>query len=126
MPSHQRQAKMSPARYAQLVRHLVEGEYNAHELAELIGLHYITVLDYCRALHEAKLIYVHRWERDAVGRDSVIVYKFGPGMPDAPKRKLSRTDQQRRYRERKKALAEEKQSAWENYMQASQALGQEL
>lgn len=100
MPQNQRQIKMSPERYAKLLRHLMEGEYNCRELAELTGLHYITVLDYCRALHAAGLIYVNRWERDGVGRDSIIIYKWGVGA-DASKRVLTRAEQQRRYRARK-------------------------
>ena len=99
--TRQPQKKMSPARYAKLIGHLVEGEYNCRELAEFTGLHYVTVLEYCRALHEAKIIYIVKWERDMLGRDAIKVYKFGPGMVDAPRRVLGRSEQQRRYRYRK-------------------------
>lgn len=94
---------MSPQRYAKLIRHLVEGEYNCRELAELVGVHYITVLDYTRALHDEKVIHVARWERDGLGRDAVKVYKFGDA-PDAERRRISRTEAQRRYRARKNAV----------------------
>lgn len=104
MPDTARQVKMSPQRYATLLTFLLEGTYNCRELAELTDLHYITVLDYCRALHEKRLIYICRWDRDARGRDAVMVYKWGPGMTDATKRKLTRTEQQRRYRARQRAL----------------------
>lgn len=96
------QAKMAPSRYARLIKGLVEGEYNCRELADLSDLGYITVLDYCRALHEEKQIHIVKWERDAIGRDSIMVYKFGPGE-DAPKRRLTRAEQQQRYRARKQA-----------------------
>lgn len=99
------QVKMSPQRYAALMKYLAEGQYNARALAELTGLHYITVLDYTRALHEAGVIHICGWERDAIGRDAIIIYKLGPGQ-DVPKRVLSRTEQQRRYRARKAIKAQ--------------------
>lgn len=83
------------------MKHLLEGEYNCRELAALTELHYVTVLEYTRALHAAKVIYICKWERDARGRDAIKVYKFG-NQPDAPRRVLGRAEQQRRYRERKR------------------------
>lgn len=98
------QAKMSPQRYAKLMRLLIDGEYNCRELAELTDLHYVTVLDYTRALKEQGVIYISRWERDALGRDAVKVYKIGPG-PDIARRTLGRNEAQQRYRQRKRLRA---------------------
>lgn len=92
MPApRQTQHKMSPGKYARLMKLLVEGTRNAREMAQLTELHYITVLEYCRALHEAGLIHICAWERDAVGRDATMIYRWGPGNPDVPRRRLKRT-----------------------------------
>lgn len=99
---------MNPQRYAKLITLLLKGDYNCKELAQVTGMHYITVLEYTRALHLAapvNLIYICRWERDARGRDAIMVYKFGPGEKDVPRRVLGRTEQQRRYRERQRIRA---------------------
>lgn len=105
MPAHN---KMSPARYAVLVRSLTEGAYTARELADLTELHYITVLDYVNALHDEGMVHVERLERDALGRESIKVFRFGPGE-DALPQPLSRAAQQRRYRARKQARELEQQ-----------------
>lgn len=99
----QPQKKMNPERYAKLIGLLLNGEYNCKDLAKLTGIHYVTVLEYTRALHDTKpnILYIHRWERDMLGRDAIKVYKFGPGMEDAKRRVLGRSEQQRRYRRRK-------------------------
>ena len=102
MPKEQHQHKMSPEKYAALMKALTEGEYNCRELAEMTDLHYITVLDYCRALHAAKVIYICKWEKDTLGRDSIMVYKLATThCEDMPRGKVSRAEQQRRYRKRK-------------------------
>lgn len=107
----QRQVKMSPERYARLMGLLIEGVYNARELATFTGLHYITVLDYCRALHAARLIYIDHWERDHLGRDSIMVYKWGQDMPDKERRVLTSAQQKRRQRERLRHEMEERLEA---------------
>lgn len=101
------QAKMSPPRYAKLIHHLLEGEYNCRELAALTDLHYITVLEYTKALHAhvPKVIYIAKWDKDSLGRESVRVYAFGD-KEDAARRTLGRAEQQRRYRARKVRRAE--------------------
>lgn len=96
----QQQAKMSPRRYAKLIKHLQEGEYTCRELAELTDLHYVTVLEYTKALKDQGLIHIAKWDRDALGRDAIKVYVWGGGA-DAPRRTLGRTEQQRRYRARR-------------------------
>jgi predicted ArsR family transcriptional regulator len=101
MPDTKRQAKMLPTKLAALLVALREGEYNCKELAEMADLHYLTVLDYCRALHEAGLIHIAKYERDALGRASVVVFKLGEGE-DAVKPRLTRAEQQKNYRRRLK------------------------
>jgi hypothetical protein len=71
-------------------------------LAELTGLHYVTVLQYTRELHRAGAAHISSWEKDVRGRDSVKIYKLGVGR-DAKREKLTSADRQVRARARKKA-----------------------
>ena len=45
--------KVGALTYAQLVKHMLHGDMSCHELAEVTGLHYVTVLQYTRELHGA-------------------------------------------------------------------------
>lgn len=98
--------KMTPDKFAALLVALCEGEYNSRELADYSGLHYNTVLQYLRAMHEHKpsVVYICKWEKDALGRESLPIFKLQavPGsMSDVPRPRVPRTEQQRRYRSRK-------------------------
>ncbi len=48
-----KQIKVGALTYAQLIKFMLEGEHTCHELAELTGLHYVTVLQYTRELYAA-------------------------------------------------------------------------
>lgn len=97
-----RMVKVGALTYAQLVKHMIEGTYTCYELAELTGLHYVTVLQYARELHRAKAAHISSWGLDAHGRDALKVYKIGPGR-DAPRTRMSRNEIARRYRAKIKA-----------------------
>lgn len=101
MPPRQAQQKMLPVKLAALLQALKEGEYNCEELAQIADLHYVTVLTYCRALHDAepKLIHICKYEKDVLGRSSIAIYKWG-SEPDVQRPRLSRAEQQRNYRKR--------------------------
>jgi predicted ArsR family transcriptional regulator len=86
---------------AQLVKLLLEGTHTCYELAQATGLHYVTVLHYCRELHKAGAAHIAMWEKDSRGRDLLKVYKLGAGK-DAKRRKMSSAERQRKYREKKK------------------------
>jgi predicted ArsR family transcriptional regulator len=86
---------------AQLIKLLLEGTYTCYELAEATGLHYVTVLHYCRELHKAGAAHIHMWEKDTRGRDLLKVYKLGAGK-DAKRRKMTQAERQKKYREKKK------------------------
>ena len=73
------------------------------ELAELTGLHYVTVLEYCRELHRAGAAHIASWNKDARNRDSVKVYKLGPGR-DAQRACMTDAQRVQRQRDRKKAM----------------------
>lgn len=89
--------KIGAVTYAQLIKHMLEGELSCQELADITGLHYITVLQYTRELYRAGAAHVVRYDPDARGRRSVRVYKIGVGkdakrtpLPPAQRQKVSR------------------------------------
>jgi predicted ArsR family transcriptional regulator len=86
---------------AQLVKLLLEGTHTCYELAEATGLHYVTVLHYCRELHKAGAAHIAMWEKDSRGRDLLKVYKLGAGK-DAKRSKMSSAERQQKYRDKKK------------------------
>lgn len=95
--------KVNAWAFAQLVRYMLEGTYNCRELAELTGLHYVTVLQYTREMYRAGACHICMWEQDKRGLDMVKVYKLGDGK-DAKRRRLTPGERQARYRAKKKAL----------------------
>lgn len=99
-----RQVKINAYSYAQMIKLMMEGTYNCQELANEIGLHYVTVLQYARELYRAGAAHICAWEKDIRGRDVIKVYKLGPGK-DAKREKLSDGEKQRRLRAKKKAIA---------------------
>jgi predicted ArsR family transcriptional regulator len=86
---------------AQLVKLLLDGTHTCYELAEATGLHYVTVLHYCRELHKAGAAHIAMWEKDSRGRDLLKVYKLGAGK-DAKRSKMSSAERQQKYRDKKK------------------------
>lgn len=98
---------MQPSRLTALLLALCEGEYNARELADMASLHYNTTIAYLRALHEAHLIYICKWEKDRLGRASVPIFALVlVRNQSVPREKVSRAEQQRRYRKRRTLRAE--------------------
>jgi hypothetical protein len=93
--------KVNAMSQAQLVKLLLDGTHTCYELAEASGLHYITVLHYCRELHKAGAAHIAMWEKDSRGRDLLKVYKLGAGK-DAKRRKMSSAERQQKYRDKKK------------------------
>lgn len=85
---------------AQLIKYMLEGEYTCEQLAELTGLHYVTVLRYARSLHDAGAAHIAEWKKDARGCDAIKVYMIGEGK-DAKRRKLTSAEKQAAYVARK-------------------------
>lgn len=98
-----RQIKVGALTYAQLILHMLEGNYTCQELAELSGLHYVTVLQYTRELHRAGAAHISSWEKDDHGRDALKVYKIGAGK-DAKRQKMSQAERQARSRAKRAHL----------------------
>lgn len=92
-----KQVKVGALSYAQLVLHMLEGVHNCRELADLTGLHYVTVLQYTRELHAAGAAHICAWEKDTRGRDAIKVYKIGKGR-DAKREKMTAAQRQAKHR----------------------------
>jgi len=95
--------KINALTQARLVRLLIDGERDCRELAEETGLHYVTVLHYCRELHKAGAVHICAWHQDVRGLETLRIYKIGVGKDVKPRRKLSDVERQRRYRHSLKA-----------------------
>lgn len=98
----QRQIKMGAISYAKMVRLLLDGEFSCIELADMTGLHYVTVLQYTRELHRAGAVHISEWRKDRMDRDNVKIYKIGHSF-DMKRARISDKEKARRYRVRKKA-----------------------
>jgi hypothetical protein len=95
--------KINAISQAQLIKAMLDGVYTCMELAEVTGLHYVTVLQYTRELHAAGAAHICMWEKDAYGRDAIKVYKIGEGK-DAKRQKLSAAQRQARCRSKKNSI----------------------
>ena len=95
--------KINAVTQAQLIKLLLDGVYTCEQLAEETGLHYVTVLQYTRELHRFKAAHIAAWEKDAMGRDAIKVYKLGPGK-DAKRDKMTAAERKARHRSKLKHL----------------------
>lgn len=96
--------KINAYSFAQMTKLLLEGTYSCQELADLTGLHYITVLNYTRAMHRAGAAHIASWEKDCRGRDVIKIYKIGSG-PDAKRHKKTTLERAAAYRQKKRQIA---------------------
>jgi predicted ArsR family transcriptional regulator len=98
-PSHRGKKiiKINAISQAQLIKALLDGVYTCMELAEITGLHYVTVLQYTRELHSAGAAYICAWEKDSRGRDAVKIYKIGE-QRDAQRKKMTAAQRQAKSR----------------------------
>ena len=95
--------KINAITQARLIEAMLDGVYNCMELAEMTGLHYVTVLQYTRELHRAKAAHICNWDKDSKGRDVIKIYKIGRGK-DAKREKLTGAQRQARSRQKKRNL----------------------
>lgn len=94
--------KINALTQAKLIEAMLDGVYNCHELSEITGLHYVTVLQYTRELHRAKAAHICQWDKDSKGRDVIKIYRIGRGK-DAKREKLTAVQRQARHRANQKA-----------------------
>jgi hypothetical protein len=96
-----KQTKVNALSYAQLIKYMLEGGYTCAELAELTGLHYVTVLHYTRELYKAGAAHITEWRQDTRGKASVRVYTLGRGR-DVKRTPKTPAQRQALARERKR------------------------
>jgi predicted ArsR family transcriptional regulator len=94
--------KLGALTNANLMKLLLDGTYSCIELSEETGLHYVTVLEYTRAMHRVGAVHINSWEKDTRGRDVIKVYKLGTAK-DAKREKLTSVERTARYRAKRKA-----------------------
>ena len=102
-PRSKRIVKINAILQAKLIKLLLEGTYTCQELAEMTGLHYVTVLQYTRELHREGAAHICGWHEDQQGRQLIKIYKIGAGK-DVKRKRLTMYERQVRYRARKKQL----------------------
>jgi len=102
-PKGKRMIKINAIMQAQLIKLLLDGTYTCKELAEMTGLHYVTVLQYTRELHRAGAAHIAAWEKDPRGRDLSKIYKLGEGT-DKRRQKKTQAERQIAYRAKKKQI----------------------
>lgn len=89
--------KVNAMSYAIMLKNMIDGDNTCFDLAEITGLHVLTVYYYCRELHKQGVIHVSHYEPDVHGRHTTKVYKFGPGR-DAKRIQMSAVERQARHR----------------------------
>lgn len=97
-----KQVKIGAVTYALLLKEMLPGDLTCQELAEATGLHYVTVLQYTREMHNVGVVHIARFDPDARGRHNCKVFRFGPGK-DAKRVRMSDAERQQRARDRKRA-----------------------
>lgn len=98
-----RKIKINAISQGRLVEAMLDGIYTCRELAEITGLHYITVLQYTREMRNAGAAFIDHWEKDSRGRDIIKVYKIGRGK-DAKRYVKTDAERQATLRAKRKAL----------------------
>jgi len=95
--------KVNAMAFADLVRDLLDGQFTCEELAQRSGLHYVTVLNYTRAMYKTGAIHICAWRMNNHRMYVKKIYKIGD-YQDAPKPRKALTHAERslRYREKKK------------------------
>ncbi len=96
--------KVNALSYAKLIKALNEGWHTYHDLAEVTGLHYVTVLNYVLALRKERMCHIHAWDLDTRGRETVAQFKLGPGKTAPKKPRLTGAQRQQRQRDKKQAI----------------------
>ena len=102
-PKGKRQIKINAILQAQLIKLLLEGTYTCAELAEMTGLHYVTVCQYTRELHRAGAAHIAEWDKDRRGCDVLKIYKLGVGR-DKPRQRKTMAERQTASRAKKKQI----------------------
>lgn len=94
--------KINQEIYAKAIKYLMSNDATLKKLSEKIGLNVITTGKLLRVFKKYKLIHICDWENDRLGRDQIMVFRWGDGK-DLKRFKMSSKERQRLYRSRKKS-----------------------
>lgn len=94
--------KINHIKMARTIALLHSGPLTASELAVNAEVHIVTAQSWLRELKRQGVLRVVRWLPDSLGRDCTPVYELG-NADDTPRRRASRAEIMRRYREKKRA-----------------------
>ena len=93
--------KVSHQALARTLHLLQQGTVTAKQLQSEIGVHYYTAQAWLGTLMDEGTIHIAAWLPDTLGRDSTPVFALGAGE-NAPRRRKTRAQIMREYRQRKK------------------------
>lgn len=79
--------RLGPLSVAKVMRALLDGPCCVRELQQTSGLSTATLHAYMRALRKEGVVHISGWEKDATGRESLRIFKLGPGRDVARQRK---------------------------------------
>ena len=94
--------KVNQEIYAKTIKYLMKNDSTLKQLSKETNLNIITMGKLIRVFRKHKLIHVCDWEIDRLGRDQIMVLRWGNGK-DAKKFSMSAKERQRLHRARKKA-----------------------
>jgi hypothetical protein len=93
--------KVNQESYALVFKDLLAGPSTAYDLAEVSGLHVVTVQELMRTLHRHKVVHIVAWHPNGRGIDTTPVFALGKGR-DVKRRCKTRAQIAADYRERKR------------------------
>lgn len=96
-------SKVNALAFAHLVKYLNEASYSCAELAEMTGLHYVTVLDHTRTMHKVGALHICAWHPDSRGRHLIKIYAIGERR-DAKRPKKTPAERQAAYRTKQQQI----------------------
>ena len=97
-------SKVNQEIYCKTIKYLMSNDATLKQLSEQTGLHVITVGKLINIFKRHKLVHICDWEPDRLGRDQIMVIRWGEGK-DFKRFKMSGKERQRLCRARKKAQA---------------------
>ncbi len=109
---------MNAVAHGILVRALVDGPHTHLELQQETGLSQAVITQYLRAMKRQRLIYVCGFDKDAAGRQSIQIWRFGVDKDDVKRVKETSKARCAKYRARKRENI--LQSTWSGNASISQ------
>lgn len=93
--------KINHIKMAKTIALLHNGPTTAARLASEAEVHLVTAQSWLRELRQQGVVHITQWQQDNLGRDCIPVYALGKG-DDLPRRRTTRSEIMKRYRERKR------------------------